>query len=927
MNIKYISFSILWIALLFFLINISVYAESSNDSFAEIPSDIQIESILPSPNNASTWILSGGPSPYDPIIVDDDLEVKINGVTIFKDDDGYSSLDGRSSWKGNPIDFSAFSGDELEIIATNPGGGEIELSTLYLNHEGHSSKLSDGVPKIQSKVIEFFKSRYTLSTTPLVEIIDYSRSPVHGNENLTVNVSWSYIPEGWKLVVSLEESESDATRLANDTSKMVSGYGEGSFELIVFPTEDTYNQSKIFASLYDENLNWASVFDKQDIIIYPTATSTHSLLPIFGVVFLITLVFGFLLFNRNVISNNEKKQSRELNKGTLSKLSKLMAYILRHDNEFKFQVELDENCYADIDQLIKAISSMDEWNWINRRHIEEVAAKSNYRNKRRFLIKRNKIKATYRITRDCPSSNITTLPPKQVLESSSYFEENEWYTIIAKHSGKCMDVSGKSIDNGVKIIQYDYRGGDNQLWKFKPIGNGYFQIIAKHSGKCLDVGSKSINNGAKIIQYDYLGGDNQLWKLDPVNNGYFRIIAKHSGKCLDVSGMSIDNGVKIIQYDYWGGDNQLWKFLKYNHVLTPSSIFPPEIQPKYTDIEFLDKGGFARVFKAVRKNDGKLVAVKIPISLDEATGKSFIREIKSWEELDHPNIVKLYNMNIMPLPYFEMEYVENKSLEELEKPLEVEKAASIVFDISEGLKYAHSMGRIHRDIKPGNVLITNNLVPKITDWGLGKILTDSKTSSQFAFTPSYAAPEQISPRKFGIPDIRTDIYQLGTIFYELVTDRPPFEGEDFSEVGFSIINDKPVNPSIINPGCKEIDAIILKCLNKQPDERYQTISEFQHDLAGYLKVEYTKSLVKSTGDIKRSCIYCGDLVLIHAKLGDVESALKYAIDMKNYAGDKWGDEMEDIAKQLEYLVSRTQPIGNELMTKIIVVAHQMKMGR
>lgn len=104
------------------------------------------------------------------------------------------------------------------------------------------------------------------------------------------------------------------------------------------------------------------------------------------------------------------------------------------------------------------------------------------------------------------------------------------------------------------------------------------------------------------------------------------------------------------------------------------------------------------------------------------------------------------------------------------------------------------------------------------------------------------------------------------------------------------------------------------------------MQEFQHDLAKYLKLENKKLLSKSVNDLKRSCIYCSDLVLIYARIGDV-GALKYAVDMKNYAGDEWSDDMEDILKQLDYLVNRKQPIGDELMTKIGVVLHQLKMGR
>ncbi|MEN6320661.1 MAG: RICIN domain-containing protein [Syntrophaceae bacterium] len=133
------------------------------------------------------------------------------------------------------------------------------------------------------------------------------------------------------------------------------------------------------------------------------------------------------------------------------------------------------------------------------------------------------------------------------------------HQLIAKHSGKCLDVSGVSTANGANIIQYDCHGGSNQQWTLTNKGDGYYLAVAKHSGKCLDVSGVSTANGTNIIQYDCHGGSNQQWKLIPKGQGYYMLTAKHSGKCLDVAGASMANGVNIIQYDCHGGPNQLWK--------------------------------------------------------------------------------------------------------------------------------------------------------------------------------------------------------------------------------------------------------------------------------------------------------------------------------------------------------------------------------
>ncbi|MDD1694304.1 MAG: protein kinase, partial [Methanoregula sp.] len=228
------------------------------------------------------------------------------------------------------------------------------------------------------------------------------------------------------------------------------------------------------------------------------------------------------------------------------------------------------------------------------------------------------------------------------------------------------------------------------------------------------------------------------------------------------------------------------------------NYFPRELENKYTDIRFVGRGGIAWVFSAIRKTDGVNVAVKIPISFDEVTGKCFLNEIAAWETLRHPNIVEVSAVNILPVPYVEMEFVPS-SLEAIAKPVPVWKAVHLISGIADGLRYAHEHGFIHRDIKPHNILLTPDFVPKITDWGMSKVLAaDVKKSSVAGFSLSYAAPEQVSPSEFGRTDERTDLYQLGVVFYELVTGSIPFGGESIVEVGNAILREQPIPPSEYN---------------------------------------------------------------------------------------------------------------------------------
>ena len=361
---------------------------------------------------------------------------------------------------------------------------------------------------------------------------------------------------------------------------------------------------------------------------------------------------------------------------------------------------------------------------------------------------------------------------------------------------------------------------------------------------------------------------------------------------------------------------------------TPKTL-PPELVELYTDVEFIGKGGFARVFKAKRKRDGKVVAIKIPISLDSATGKSFLREIENWTKLKHPNIVRVYDYNILPVPFFEMEYCED-SLENLLRrsghlpPME---AAGIIFDIAEGLKYAHSLRIIHRDLKPSNILLKQG-IPKISDWGLSKVLKESRSTTFVSFTPYYAAPEQISKSKFGSTDERTDIWQLGVIFYQLVTGKLPFEGEDFVEVSSSIVYETPERPSEINPDAEPLDDIIMRCLAKRKEERYESTAELQGELALLLGMEYRRNLKKSAGagDLSRSAYYAGELLLVNLKVGDLTGAYKYAGDLAHYARGNVVEEIIALKEQIRLRLEEGLDIPPELMEKAEIIVHKVKLG-
>jgi serine/threonine protein kinase len=358
----------------------------------------------------------------------------------------------------------------------------------------------------------------------------------------------------------------------------------------------------------------------------------------------------------------------------------------------------------------------------------------------------------------------------------------------------------------------------------------------------------------------------------------------------------------------------------------PKLIYGPSIdalRELYERVEYIGEGGFAYVFKAIRKRDGKTVAVKIPKTLNPAMGRMFIKEVGNWLHLIHPNIVRLYEVNIIPVPYIEMEYCED-SLEREKKPMEAEKAAWLVFNAAEGLKYAHSKRILHRDLKPSNILLKNG-IPKISDWGLSKFIGEESTTTM-AFTPYYASPEQIAPETFGEVDERSDIWQLGVVFYELLTGKRPFDGGSLSSLAQAITTKEPPRPSELNPDARPFDNIVLKMLAKRKEERYGSVEELQRDLAKILGISYQRKLERSVSskDFSRSAFYAGELALMHLKLGNYKDALKYLNDLKVYSKSR---ELDGLIKQVELAMEEGVKLGEDFLAHAEVLIHEIKMGR
>jgi len=375
---------------------------------------------------------------------------------------------------------------------------------------------------------------------------------------------------------------------------------------------------------------------------------------------------------------------------------------------------------------------------------------------------------------------------------------------------------------------------------------------------------------------------------------------------------------------------------KTDKIIPKLSAFPQSLLDRYEPLEFLGEGGFARVYKARRKEDGKIVALKIP-RIDEKTGRLFVKEVASWYQLNHPNIVTLYEANVYPIPYIEMEFVEGvevdgklvRDLEKYPKPVDEKTALKLITGIARGLAHAHSKGIYHLDLKPLNVLLKADLRPKITDWGLAKISARSSLSRHYGYSPLYAAPEQLDEETFGVPDHRTDIYQLGLIFYELLTGELPYKATSPGALVGKILYAKPKPISELKPELKKFDGIFEKLLAKRKEERYGSVEEFLSALKSLTELEREKEELKKTSMAMRrsrsreeferlkveSIRKTVKIAILSAKLNDKAELLTALDDLKFYTRENLDDLLNAIA-QIEMLLKEGVPISPEVEERI-----------
>jgi tetratricopeptide (TPR) repeat protein/tRNA A-37 threonylcarbamoyl transferase component Bud32 len=285
--------------------------------------------------------------------------------------------------------------------------------------------------------------------------------------------------------------------------------------------------------------------------------------------------------------------------------------------------------------------------------------------------------------------------------------------------------------------------------------------------------------------------------------------------------------------------------------------------PGYELLGVLGRGGMGVVYKARQLSLNRIVALKMILTGAHAGPEELARfrsEAEAVAALQHPNIVQIFEVGEHDgLPYLALEYVDGGSLAQQARglPQAPAAAAKLVETLARAVHHAHQCGVIHRDLKPGNVLLSSGLLPKMTDFGLAKRLSAAQAATPTGHilgTPGYMAPEQAAGKSAAVGPA-ADVHALGAILYELLTGRPPFLGGTLLETLEQVWHHEPVPPSQLQPKVqRDLETICLKCLQKQPEQRYASALALADDLGRFQRGEPIQA--RAVGALERGWRWC-----------------------------------------------------------------------
>ena len=334
------------------------------------------------------------------------------------------------------------------------------------------------------------------------------------------------------------------------------------------------------------------------------------------------------------------------------------------------------------------------------------------------------------------------------------------------------------------------------------------KVIAKQSEEIQELGQQAIN---RIVEQENAADSIQVFKDEG----------------LDVSKETISMSGKVTRRDT----------SVESIIINPDDMQPDDmLADRYRYIKKIGKGAFGSVFLVEDTIISEEIILKFlnpQFATDESIIKRFIYELRFARKITHPNVIRIYDMLSFGKAHaISMEYFRSHTLSaevKDKKPMDIERAKKFTFDVCSGMESAHAANVIHRDLKPNNILINEESVLKIVDFGVAAATqsTDTKLTKTglLVGTPTYMAPEQVLGKDV---DERTDIYSLGTMIYEMLTGRPPYSGKDSMSIMYQHVQGKAPKVDELNElVTKELSDIVLKSMSIKPENRYQSMAELK----------------------------------------------------------------------------------------------------